>query len=301
MARSSAAMKRKSWRSQVWRRDIQDTIKALDLAAQGTSLIPDFGIKFHFWGLGGDTTIGRTKISDASKYAAEVALAFADRLSYEAGRAAKIGSYARREQDWAFQSNLAAGEIAQIFSQLRAAQIRAAIAEQELKSHRQQMKHAEEIERFLSEEGTEKSGKKTNKAFYVWMKHEVKGLYSQCVQFAFDIAKKSERALRHELGNPDLSYLQFGYLAGKEGLLAGEKLYLDLKLMEMAYHEQNRRECELTKHVSLLQVDPLALIQLRVTGRCIVGLPESLFSKIYEKPNRIIQQTWWPRKLGCSG
>jgi hypothetical protein len=153
------------------------------------------------------------------------------------------------------------------------------------------MKHAEEIERFLSEEGTEKSGKKTNKAFYVWMKHEVKGLYSQCVQFAFDIAKKSERALRHELGNPDLSYLQFGYLAGKEGLLAGEKLYLDLKLMEMAYHEQNRRECELTKHVSLLQVDPLALIQLRVTGRCIVGLPESLFSKIYEKPNRIIQQT----------
>ena len=37
-------------------------------------------------------------------------------------RAAKIGSYARREQDWAFQSNLAAGEITQIFKQLRAAQ-----------------------------------------------------------------------------------------------------------------------------------------------------------------------------------
>jgi len=83
--------------------------------------------------------------------------------------------------------------------------------------------------------------------------------------------------LQHELGNPELSYLQFGYLAGKEGLLAGEKLYLDVKRMEMAYHEQNQRELELTKHVSVLQVDPLALVQLRATGRCTLRLPESLF------------------------
>ena len=139
------------------------------------------------------------------------------------------------------------------------------------------MKHAEEIERFLNEEGTEKTGKKTNKALYAWMKREVKGLYAQCFQFAFDIAKKAERALQHELGNPELSYLQFGYLAGKEGLLAGEKLYLDIKRMEMAYHDLNQREYELTKHVSLLQVDPLALLQLRTTGRCTVRLPEALF------------------------
>src|SRR2546427_2076783 len=139
------------------------------------------------------------------------------------------------------------------------------------------MQHAREIERFLNEEGTEKTGKKTNKALYAWMKREVKGLYSQCFQFAFDIARKAERALQHELGNPELSYLQFGYLAGKEGLLAGEKLYLDVKRMEMAYHDQNQREYELTKHVSLLQVDPLALIELRTTGRCTVQLPESLF------------------------
>ena len=47
--------------------------------------------------------------------------------------------------------------------------------------------------------------------------------------------------------------------------------------MEMAYHELNQREYELTKHVSLLQVDPLALLQLRATGRCTVRLPEALF------------------------
>jgi hypothetical protein len=201
----------------------------------------------------------------------------AEKKTYESGNASRIGSYTRREQDWAFQSNLAAGEITQVFKQLRAAQIREAIAEQELISHQQQMKHADEIERFLNEEGTEKVGKKTNKALYTWMKREVKGLYSQSFQFAFDITKKAERALQHELGNPELSYLQFGYLAGKEGLLAGEKLYLDIKRMEMAYHEQNQRELEMTKHVSVLQLDPLALVQLRATGRCTVRLPESLF------------------------
>jgi hypothetical protein len=146
-----------------------------------------------------------------------------------------------------------------------------------LKNHSQQIKHAEEIEHFLNEEGTEKNGKKTNKALYAWMKREVKGLYAQCFQFAFDVAKKAERALQHELGNPELSYLQFGYLAGNEGLLAGEKLYLDIKRMGMAYDDLNQREYELTKHVSLLQVNPLALLQLRTTGRCAVILPEELF------------------------
>ena len=258
-------------------RDLQDAVQGIHLGGQAISLLPQFGIDFHFWGLGGDTKYGGFNLGKIAQFAANVASAVADKRTYEAGKAGKIGSYARREQDWAFQSNAAAGEITQVFKQLRAAQIREAIAEQELKSHRQQMKHAEEIERFMNEEGTEKNGKRTNKALYAWMKREVRGLYAQCFQFAFDIAKKAERALRHELGQPDLSYLQFGYLAGKEGLLAGEKLYLDIKRMELAYHDQNLREYELTKHVSLMQLEPLALIQLRSTGRCTVRLPESLF------------------------
>ncbi len=258
-------------------RDLQDVVQTILLGGQAISALPQFGIKFHFWGMGGDTSYGGVNLGQIAQFAAHVTSAIAERMNYEAGRSAKIGAYARREQEWAFQSNLAAGEITQIFKQLRAAQIREAIAERELAQPPQQIKHAAEIEHFLNEEGTEKTGKKTNKALYAWMKREVKGLYSQCFQFAFDIARKAERALQHELGNPALTYLQFGYLAGKEGLLAGEKLHLDLKRMEMAYHELNQREYELTKHVSLLQVDPLALVRLRATGRCTVRLPEALF------------------------
>ncbi|MGH7844024.1 MAG: insecticidal toxin protein [Candidatus Binatia bacterium] len=258
-------------------RDLQQAVQISKLAAQAISLLPQFGIKFHFWGLGGDTSYGGFNLGKVASFAADVALAIADQHNYEANTAARIGNYARREQDWMFQSNLAASEINQIFKQLRAAQIREAMAQKEWENHKLQIKQAEAVERFLNEEGSQKNGKKTNKALYAWMKREAKGLYGQCFQFAFDIAKKAERALQHELGSFEPSFLQFGYLAGREGLLAGEKLYLDIKRMEMAYHELNQREYELTKHVSLLQVNPLALLQLRATGSCTVTLPEEIF------------------------
>ncbi|WP_127493668.1 Tc toxin subunit A-related protein [Paenibacillus glycanilyticus] len=260
----------KSSSSRMW----HDIAKASILLGEGLSVLPDFNIDFHFWGLGGHATKGGTDLSRTARLAADLALEWSDHLNYQAGRAAKIGNYARREQDWLQQSNTAAGEINQIFKQLRAAQIRENIAEREWRNHQQQIKHSQEIEDFLT---NEKNGKKTTQAFYAWLKREVRGLYAQVFQFAFDVAKKAECALQHELGKPDLTFLQYGYMSGKEGLLAGEKLYFDLKRMEMAYHELNKREYELTKHISLIQVNPLALIELRTTGRTTIQLPEALF------------------------
>ena len=257
--------------------DLQEQAAALNMIAKFLSLIPELGGQAEPMGVGALIQFGGRELSGMLSLSADGLLSQAGTSSYEAGKASRIAGYARRELDWAYQSNLAAGEISQILKQIRAAELREAIAELDLKNHRKQMEQAEEIERFLNEDGTEKKGKKTNKSLYSWMKREVKGLYGQSFQFAFDVAKKAERALQHELGNTNLSFLQFGYLAGKEGLLAGEKLFLDLKRMEVAYHDLNQREYELTKSVSILQVDPMALVQLRTTGRCTVRLPETLF------------------------
>jgi hypothetical protein len=254
---------------------ISDYANMMNIASSVTHAIPIIKILAAPVGVGEETEapdIG--KVFDSLAAAAR---SVADRFNFEARRASRTDSFARREREWAYQSNLAAGEITQIFKQLRASEIREAVAELELRNHRKQIKHAQEIENFLNEEGAIKKGKKTNKALYTWMKREVKGLYSQSFQFAFDISKKAERALQHELGNQELEYIKFGYLSGNEGLLAGEKLHFDLKRMEMAYHELNQREYELTKHVSLLQLNPFSLLQLRTTGKCIVSLPESLF------------------------
>lgn len=259
----------------------QASAAEVDLLGKELSLIPQIDANGQPVGVGVSTSFGGVQLSTMAAMIASSLRIGADQLSYKANKIQKIGGYARREQEWAFQSVLSAGEINQIFKQLRAAQIREAITEWEWQNHQRQIKNAEEIEQFLKGEKVTVGGKQhrrtSTQSFYTWMRREVKGLYGECFQFAFDIAKKAERALQHELGDPKLSYLQFGYLAGKEGLLAGEKLHLDIKRMEMAYHDLNQRAYELTKNVSLLQVDPIALLQLRATGHCIVTLPEALF------------------------
>jgi hypothetical protein len=252
----------------------EDVAGGLAAAAATAGLVPQFEAAAKPMGAGAGVHFGGVNLHQAASAGAAVSRILAARKNYAANLSAKIGSYARREQEWAFQRNAVAGEITQVYKQWRAAQIREAIAEREWRNHQQQIRHAEEIERFLTDE---RNGKTSNKQLYAWLRREVRGLYGQCFQLAFDVAKKAERALQHELGDPKQTFLQFGYQSGKQGLLAGEKLYLDLKRMEMAYHELNQREYELTKHVSLRQIDAVALLTLRATGSCEFTLPEELF------------------------
>jgi hypothetical protein len=141
------------------------------------------------------------------------------------------------------------------------------------------MANAQQIVDFLQGNGIrpEFPTKETTIGFYALMKRDVKALHAKAFQLAFEVAKKAERAMQNELGDPSLSYIQFNYLDGNEGLLAGEKLSVDVKTMELAYHDLNHREYEMTKHVSLRQVDPVALLQLRATGTCGFTVPEEIF------------------------
>ena len=247
---------------------------AHDAVGAGLATIPQFEIAAKPMGAGAGATFGGSQLASMMSSMSAINRAIAAGFSFDASLSAKVGSFARRMEDWAFQSNAAAAEVTQVFKQLRAAQITEAIAEREWRNHQQQIRQAEEIEHFLTDE---KTGKTSSKALYTWLRREVRALYGQCFQFAFDTARKAERALQHELGDPSLTFLQFGYLSGRQALLAGEKLQLDLKRMELAYHELNQREYELTRHVSLRQLDPVALLTLRTTGSCLVSLPEELF------------------------
>jgi hypothetical protein len=255
-----------------------DVAATLGAAGSAAGVVPQFEVSAKPWGIGASTTFGGSNVGAAIQGFAGAARGIADRLNFEARRAARIDGFARREREWAFQSNLAALEINQIFPQLRAAQLRGAVADTELANHRRQMQHAETIEHFMNADGARRDGKTTNKALYTWLRREVKAIHAQCYQFAFEVARKAERALQHELGDTTVRYVRAGHLAGNEGLLAGERLYQDVKRMEVAHLELNRREYELTKHVSLLQVAPAALIELRATGRCTVTLDEHLFT-----------------------
>ena len=82
--------------------------------------------------------------------------------------------------------------------------------------------------------------------------------------------------------HPESSYITFGYWDSlRKGLLAGDRLQLGDQQLERAYIDQNQREFEITRYVSLLLHDPGALIALKTTGECLVDLPEALFDTDY--------------------
>ena len=64
----------------------------------------------------------------------------------------------------------------------------------------------------------------------------------------------------------------------RKGLTAGDLLYQQLRQMEAAHIAANERELEMTKHISLLQLDPAALLTLRQTGACEFHVPEVLYA-----------------------
>src|SRR4029079_2552897 len=146
-----------------------------------------------------------------------------------------------------------------------------AAARKELENHEIQIGNARSTDSFMR-------SKYTSQELYQWQVGQISGLYFQSYKLAYDLAKQAERSFRFELGLQDSSYINFGYWDSlKKGLLAGEKLQYDLRRLENAYLEQNRREFELTKHVSLALLDPLALVKLRETGRFFFRLPEEIF------------------------
>jgi len=110
------------------------------------------------------------------------------------------------------------------------------------------------------------------------MEGQIRTVYYQAYTMAYDLAKKAEKAYCFERGLSSSNFIQFGYWdAGHDGLQAGERLYLALKQLEMAYQEKRGYDYEITKPISLRQVNSLALIQLRETGTCEFALPEVLF------------------------
>ncbi|AFZ22071.1 Tc toxin subunit A-related protein [Allocoleopsis franciscana] len=256
-------------------RDTGLAASVVEAVGAALAFIPDAKGNLHFWGLGGtiDVKVG-TAITKSVEIAARILRMISVYNQEQANIAAKTALHERRADDWLLQYNLAAHELMQIGRQILTSLIAEQIAHHEYLTIQQQIEQSQETERFLNE-------KFTNQELYAWMQGELSRLYYEYYRFAFDTARKAEQTMKRELMRPEVDatdYIKFNYWdGGRKGLLSGEALYLDVKRMEMAYHENNKRELELTKHISLLQVSPRALLQLRTTGSCTVSLPEELF------------------------
>src|SRR6185436_7060832 len=256
-------------------RDYRIAATASDAIFGVLALLPLFRLNTQFWGPGAETDLAGGPIFAGAGHIISASLntKAADEES-RGTSASKTASYERRADEWLLQHNLAARELMQIGRQILSSLIAEQVAHHEYQNIKAQIAQSEEMDRFLHD-------KFTNEELYGWMQGEISRLYYEYYRFAFDTARRAERTMKHELMRPEVDatdYVKFNYWdGGRKGLLAGEALYLDVKRMEMAYHENNQRELELTRHVSLRQLDPLALLALRATGTCQVTIPEWLY------------------------
>jgi hypothetical protein len=199
-------------------------------------------------------------------------------MSYVASHVAEtsltMSGYKRRAEDWEFQQTLAEYDRASIQAQMAANQSQMKIAERDLEVHYKTIEQNEERELFLTK-------KFTNRELYAWMVSRLSAIYFQTYSLAYDLARAAQRAYQYEL-NTEQTFVNFGYWDNlHKGLLAGEGLMLALNQMEKAYIDGNVRTLEIERTISLLQLNPKALLDLKNTGECVFELTEKFFDYDY--------------------
>ncbi|MEM8545272.1 MAG: hypothetical protein AAGF66_14935, partial [Cyanobacteria bacterium P01_H01_bin.119] len=246
----------------------------LEYIAAGTSVIPQIkvGGSGPFGSPVATVETGGTQTSKVSERVAAAVKNTGDILSESASILGMFAGYERRRQEWEQQRDLADFEIKQIQFQITETALQISVAERDLAIHQRTIEQNQEVGTFYRQ-------KFTNQELYTWMSSRLSGLYFQTYKLAYDLAKQAERAYQFEFGATD-TYISFGHWdSRRKGLLAGEALLLDLNRLEKSALDQDSRYLEITKPISLLRLDPLALIDLKTTGRCQFSLGELLFDR----------------------
>lgn len=191
------------------------------------------------------------------------------------GLALTQGGWDRRLADWQHQMDIYTIEIERLMREILGAERRSDVALRELTSQQRLIEQATEVEGFLRD-------KFSNDALYLYHQRETSALYRRVYELAAETARQAERAFNFERGHTAETFIDCELWDDlHEGLLAGERLEVALRRMEKAYLDRNRREYELTKHVSMRRDFPLALLQLKNNGICEIEIGEWMFDLDY--------------------
>ncbi len=229
-------------------------------------------------------TSGGENIGKMMEQFGEAIQSGAEALSMWGEVAGVAAQFKRSAQDWALQKMMATSEIQQLKHQIDAQEHRIKMVQQELLMHEKDIANHQAIADFMK-------SKFSNMELYSWMSGKISGLFFQTYKLAHDYAKQAEQAFIFEKG---LEAGKVNYINGmywdsqKKGLLSGASLELDLDRMEKAYRETDSRRLEITKNISLLEHDPMALLNLKTKGFCQFRLSEELFD--YDFPGHYNRQ-----------
>lgn len=241
---------------------------ALDMLSGISHLLPEAGSPFSLKYGGKQAGDSSASWAAVSKDAALVAEAVASAAGLEAG-------FDRREEGWEHQVELADRELAQLTKQHAAATLRKEIAIRALALHTESMKQIDEVMELYGD-------RFSTLGFYTWLSTMLQRTYREAYNGAFAMARLAEQAYRYERGDETTPLLQMDYWEPtKAGLLAGDRMMVDLQSLERRFIETNYRKLEIDQAFSLTQIDPRALVELREKGACEFELPELFFELFY--------------------
>ena len=230
---------------------IQETVEKVRNIASVTFKMPDFkfgavtnafgGPRFDMESIGG-TKLAENLVSAAESYAAR----FAQR-QLDAAKTKLQAELERRKKEWLLEDELADAEVVEVEKQEVVNEIKTQQVEKKYKSIENEILRSEQVYEVLSE-------KFTNNDLYIWLEKELGKVFKQYVNLLIDVAKMAEKAYHFEIPNDtnNKPYIQTNYWDSfYKGLLAPERILLDLRRMEKAYLERNERRTIITKPIVL--------------------------------------------------
>lgn len=272
---------------------IQETVEKVRNAASATFKMPDFkfgavtnvfgGPRFDMESIGG-TKLAENLVSAAESYAAR----FAQR-QLDAAKTKLQAELERRKKEWTLEDEVADAEVVEVEKQEVVNEIKTQQVEKKHKSIENEILRSEQVYEVLSE-------KFTNNDLYIWLEKELGKVFKQYVNLLIDVAKMAERAYHFEIpDDTSKPYIQSNYWDSfYKGLLAPERILLDLRRMEKAYLENDRHEMEITRPIRLSELQAKAnlyncqgdfatpLDNLKANGDCEFALTKEFFVSEFE-------------------
>lgn len=155
-------------------------------------------------------------------------------------------SYRRRREDWMLQRDNADNQMAQLDAQISSLQEQIEAAKKQIILAETEQSHAQAVYEL-------QRTRFTSQNLYNWMVGRLSSLYYQMYDLALPLCLMAKNALGKELGNDKangiLTLPSWNDLY--QGLLAGEKLMVELQRLDNIWLEENKRGMEAVKTVSL--------------------------------------------------
>jgi hypothetical protein len=228
--------------------------------------------------------------TEAAFQAANAGKGIADALAINAqsqiNKLSIMISLEQRVQDWTLQKAVADQDIRIGDQQVQIANDQVRIAQQQHMIDQMKADQAQEVVDFLT-------NKFTNKELYDWMSGVLQGVYSFFLQQATAVAQQAAAQLAFERQETLPAYIQSDYwqpppdaasataqsatVPDRRGLTGSARLLQDIYQLDQYAFETNTRKQQLTKTISLRELDPFAFQQFLETGVLPFTLPMDLF------------------------